>query len=226
MASLVQPKFYDTVCGIKPNLNDKIVLGMKKNIFVVILLIFQSQILNGCFQFRKGDELLKFKTFQFSFQDLANSKYFSILFLQNDTIYLKKNSDSKADTLFYAILPSTGRSNINMFIKKIDSLAMDSCQDFDSGDVRFSLYLDYGNEKHNFFIHSLHPPMVFKKFNNWVNKIIDSLKFNIADTSIEFVEDKKVNEIIFKRYPYQRMTNAQLLFKDKDYIKHKRSVQI
>lgn len=174
---------------------------MKKKIYVVILVIFQSQILNGCFHFRKGDELLKFKTFQFSFQDSSNSKYFSILFLQNDTTYLKKYSDSKADTLFYAILPSSGRSNINMFIRKIDSLPIDSCQDFDPGDARFSLYFDYGNEKRNFYIHSLHPPVVFNKFNNWIDKIIDSLKFNIADTSVEFVEDKKVHGIIVKRYP-------------------------
>ena len=171
---------------------------MNKKFYIIAFLVFQMQIFVGCFWFRKGDELTKFQTFQFSLRDPSNFRYFSILFLQGDTFFLKKYSNSKVDTIYYAILPFYGRSNINMFVRKFDSLPIDSMQDFNSSTGRFSLYLNYWDEQHSIYIHNLHPPFIFRTFSNWVDKMIDSLKFDVADTSIEFKEDEKIHQAMGK----------------------------
>lgn len=181
---------------------------IKRNRFVVIFieffLIFQLYTLTGCSPFRKGNELTKFKNFQFTFEDPSNSKYFSVLFSQTDTFFLKRYSHSNIDTLYYSILPDSGRSIINIFVIKINSLAFDSLkfhplEDFNSDKVKAFLYFDYPNGYTDINIHSLHPPIAFKKFDNWVNKIIENSQFNFADTSINFKEDKNIHEAMNKR---------------------------
>jgi len=56
---------------------------------LVIFMVFQLYLFTGCSPFRKGNELTKFESFQFSFQDPSNSKYFSVLFSQSDTVFRK-----------------------------------------------------------------------------------------------------------------------------------------
>ena len=172
-------------------------------VFIEILLTFQLYNITGCSPFRKGGELTKFKNFQFSFEDPSNSKYFSVLFSQTDTFFLKRYSHSNNDTLYYSILPDSGRSIINIFSIKINSLAFDSLrshplEDFNSNKARTLLYFDYPNGYTNINIHSLHPPIVFKNFNDWINRIIENLHFNFADTSINFKEDKNIHEAMNK----------------------------
>ena len=76
---------------------------------------------------------------------------------------------------------------------------MDSLEDFNQGEERFSLYLDYDNERHSLYVHSLNPPKAFLEFNNWINKIRDSLNFNFIDTTIKFKEDKVIHDAIRKK---------------------------
>ena len=169
---------------------------MKKVNYNLIISIFFLLFIAGCFQFRKGDELTKFKSFQFSFRDRYNSRYFSLLFSQSDTVFLKRYSNSKADTLFYGILPANARSNLDNFARQIDSLSFDSLEDFDPQEARFALYFNYPDEEHDLRIHSENPPLAFKKFNNWVQYLIDSIKFKRIDTSVIFNEDSKIHKII------------------------------
>lgn len=172
-------------------------------IFVKPLLIFQLYFLTGCSPFRKGDELTKFKSFQFSFEDPSNSKYFSVLFSQTDTFFLKRYSHSNIDTLYYSVLPDSGRSIINIFAIKINSLAFDSLrfhplEDFNCDQAKIFLYFEYPNGYTNINIHSLHPPIAFKQFNRWADKIIENSHLNLADTSINFKEDRNIHEFIDK----------------------------
>lgn len=172
---------------------------IRKNNLLIVFIAFQLYLNTGCSPFRKGNELTKFESLQFSVQEPTNSKYFSVLFSQSDTVFLKKYSRLNSDTVFYSILPDSGRSVINTFIININTSAFhpskpDSIEDFNPGKVKFSLYIDYSDENQHVTFHSLHPPLAFKKFNRWINKIIENLPFKVADTTINFKEDKKIHE--------------------------------
>jgi len=168
-------------------------------IFAPFLLIFHLRILSSCSPFRKDNALTQFKRFEFSFRDPATSKYFSILFSQSDTFFLKKYSHFNNDTLFYSTLPDSGRSIINTFVININSLAFhpskpDSIEDFNPNKATFALYIDYFDENQRVRFHSLHLPTAFKEFKNWVNLIIDNSKFQVADTIINFNEDEIIHK--------------------------------
>jgi hypothetical protein len=119
------------------------------------------------------------------------------LFLPGNTIFLKKYSPVGSDTLFYTTLPSSERHNLDSFVKKTDTFS-DSLEDVNPGEERFALYLDYGNERHALYVHSLHPPKAFAKFDNWINKINDSLNFILIDTSIKFKDDQIIHKVLDK----------------------------
>ena len=168
-------------------------------IFAAFLLLFQLYILSSCSPFRKGNDLTQFQRFEFSFRDPTTSKYFSVLFSQSDTFFLKKYSHSNKDTLFFSTLPDSGRSIINTFLININSSAFhplkpDSIEDFNPNSARFALYIDYSDENQHVDFHSLHPPTAFKEFKNWVNMIIDNSKFDVADTMIKFKEDENIHK--------------------------------
>jgi hypothetical protein len=165
--------------------------NIKSTSSLVIFVVFQLYILTGCSPFRKGNELTKFESFQFSFQDPSNSKYFSVLFSQSDTVFLKKYSHSDNDTVLYSILPDSARSIINKFVIDINSSVMhpvkvDSLEDSNPSKVKFYFYIDYsdGSQQANF--HSLHPPAALEKFYSWVNQFIDNSKFYYINRAINF----------------------------------------
>jgi len=174
------------------------IIYFNKNIFkikwrnpLVIFTLIELYVLTGCSPFRKNNELTKFETLQFSFQDPANSRFFSVLFSQNDTVFLKKYSHSANDTVFYSILPDSGRSIINNFVIAINSSAFhpvkpDSIEDSNPSKVKLSLYIDYSDEHQQVDFHSLHPPSALNNFNSWVSNLIDSSKFSYVNTVINF----------------------------------------
>jgi hypothetical protein len=176
---------------------------IRKTAPLVIFMAFQLCLFTACSPFRKGNELTKFKSLQFSFQDPANSRYFSVLFSQSDTVFLKKYFRLKNDSVFYSILPDSARSVINKFVININSSAFhpskpDSIEDFNPSKAKFSVYIDYPDENQHVNFHSLHPPLAFNNFNSWINRIIKNLRFNFADTSINFKEDKNILEVMNK----------------------------
>ena len=164
---------------------------LKWRSLLAIFCLTELFFLAGCSPFRKGNELTKFETFQFSCQDPANSNFFSILFSQSDTVFLKKYLHSDNDTILYSILPDSARSIINKFVIDINSSAfhpakVDSLEDSNPGKVKFSLYIDYSDESQQVYFHSLHPPIALEEFNNWVNKLLANSKFYYINTTINF----------------------------------------
>ena len=152
--------------------------------------------LNGCFYFRKGDELKKFKSFQYSYQNSSNSKYFALMFTQSDTIFLKNYSPTNHDTLSYSLLHFSERDTINSFLEKIDSCNSDSINDLNNSHERIVFDLDFVNEKHSVYLQSFHPPLAFVKFNSWINSLKDCHNFTPIDTFIEFKEDANIHNAI------------------------------
>jgi hypothetical protein len=168
---------------------------MRTNYSILIILAFLTiQIGINC-RFRKGDELTKFNKFEFSHRNPTMAKYYSILFTQVDTMFVKKYTLSGRDSLFYAIFPTSDRSILNEFVRLTDSLPLDSLEDMNSGEERSSIYLDYGNERHSLYIHSLNPPKVLDKFNNWINKLMASQLIQIYKY-IAFKDDDIIHEVI------------------------------
>ncbi len=158
---------------------------------IAMFCLIELYVLGGCTSFRKGNELTKFETFEFSFQDPANSKFFSVLFSQSDTVFLKKSPHSNNDSVFYSILPDSGRLMINKFVININSSAFhptrpDSIEDNNPSKVKFSVYIGYSDESQQVVFHSLHPPLALVEFNNWVNKFIDSSKFHYTRATVNF----------------------------------------
>jgi hypothetical protein len=158
---------------------------------IVFFCLTAFYFLAGCNPFREGNELTKFETFQFSFQDPANSKYFSVLFSQGDTVFLKRGSHADNDSVLYSILPDSARSIINRFVTDINLSAfhpvkVGSIEDFNPGKVRFPIYIDYSDESQQVTFHSLHPPAALEKFYRWVNKFIDNSKFYYINRTINF----------------------------------------
>jgi hypothetical protein len=171
---------------------------MKKNFLKLLIftcLIFPVAI--GC-RFRTGDELTKFNKFEFSYINPDSAKYFSFLFTQANMIFIKKYAVDNNDSTFYANLLSSERDHIDGFVKVSDMLPNDSLEDFNHSEVRFYIYLNYVNEKHSVYIHSLNPPKAFNNFNHWVNQVRDSLKFVFIDTTIRFEEDQIIHETMKK----------------------------
>ncbi len=167
---------------------------------LIFLYLFEvlSLILNGCFYLRKGDELTKFTSFQYSYQNSFKSKYFAVMFTQSDTIFLKKYSGTNHDTLFYSLLPFSGRDTINWFVKKMDLSILDSINDLKNSQERIVFDLDFPNETHSVYLQSLHPPVAYVKFNKWIRSLADCLNFTPIDTFIKFKEDANIHHAIQK----------------------------
>ncbi len=162
---------------------------IKKTSTLIFFIAFQLYLFTGCSPFRKGNELTKFESLQFSFQDPSNSRYFSILFSQSNTVFLKKYSHFNNDTVFYSILSDSDRSIINAFVISVNSSVFhpskpDSIEASNPDKAKFSLYIDYSDENQYFDFDSLPPPIAFKKFNSWVNKIIEKLQFNYIESVV------------------------------------------
>jgi len=169
----------------------------KRISLLLISMVFQLYLFTGCVGFRKGNELTEFDNLQFSFGHSSDSKYFSVLITQSDTVFLKKYSGSNKDSLFYSIFPDSDRLILNKFVVSFDSASFHFSKP-DSILGKFSLYIKFPDENDHFDFDGLPVPWAFKNFNSWINKIIGNLHFNLADTSINFKEDKNIHAAINK----------------------------
>ena len=160
-------------------------------------MVFQLYLFTGCVGFRKGNELTEFDNLQFSFGHSSDSKYFSVLITQSDTVFLEKFLASNKDSLFYSIFPDSDRLILNKFVVSFDSASFHFSKP-DSILGKFSLYIKFPDENDHFDFDGLPVPWAFKNFNSWINKIIGNLHFNLADTSINFKEDKNIYAAINK----------------------------
>jgi len=77
-------------------------------------------------------------------------------------------------------------------------LRLDSLEDLNLRQGWFIIYLDFGREKHTTGIPDLHPSAEFKKFNGWVNKMMDSLSFIPLNKKLTFKEEETIHKIIEK----------------------------
>lgn len=140
--------------------------------------------------------MTKFRRFEITCRNFAKAEYFSVLFTQSDTFYIKKYSSSNIDTLYFSDLPNYSRTEIDRFVRTINHTPLDSMMDFKSMSDAFFYYLDYGNEEHTIHLQSEKPPKAFSRFNNWINRIRDSLHFTMINNDIKFKEDSAIHETL------------------------------
>jgi hypothetical protein len=168
--------------------------ALKRNRYISRLLCFLiplCTLLLGCIQPRKGDELTKFKSFQYSYQNSSTLKYFSVMFTQSDTFFLKRYSLTNHDTLSYSLLSFTVRDKINAFVKKINSFISfsDSLNDLKDGPERIVFELSFINETSSIYCQSFHPPLTIVEFKNFIDSLKNHSTFIPIDTVIQFRED-------------------------------------
>jgi hypothetical protein len=156
-------------------------------------------ILIGCFHFRRGEELTKFKRFQYFHQNLFDKRYFAVMFTQSDTFYLKKYSLTNRDTLSYALLPSSERTYINKFVKTMDTFASafsyDSLIDLKNNSERIVFDLNFTDETISVYCQSFQPPLAITEFTSWVNSLKSHMNFIPIDSVIGFNDSANHKDI-------------------------------
>ena len=170
---------------------------MRKFSSIYLSLFVSLQFLASC-RFRTGAELTKFNKFEFSYRNPSTSKYFSLLFTQSDTIFLKKYEPNNQDSLFFSVLPAGQRFHIDDFVTRLDSLDLGPLNDLNLRLGWFIIYLDFGIERQKIGIPDLHPSAEVKKFTEWVNKMMDSLSFVFSNKKLTFNEEQTIHEMIEK----------------------------